>query len=54
MILQNLVTINVVVTIKMTTTRIVTTRTRTSQCSAFGTVVKVSAKCIRFTSKCVM
>jgi len=38
----------------MTTTRIATTRTRTSQCRVFGTVVNVSAKCIRFTSKCVM
>jgi hypothetical protein len=34
----------------MTTIRIVTTRTRTSQCRVFGTVVKVSAKRIRFTS----
>jgi hypothetical protein len=34
----------------MTTTRIATTRTRTSQCGVFGTLVNVSAKRIRFTS----
>jgi len=34
----------------MMTTRTATTRTRTSQCALFGTLVKVSAKCIRLTS----